>query len=88
MGIRRQAEPGHSEEKKMSMATFTVSDFGAIDADMCKTDALIMGHNISHKIDSAVYVVETKWGWTCAKNKPSLRFGKVIECYQGKECIA
>jgi len=65
-----------------------ISEFGAIDADMCKADALILGHNISHKIDSPVYVVETKWGWTCAKNKPSLRFGKVIECYEGKECIA
>lgn len=63
-------------------------EWGSINNDLCKSDAVIMAHNFAHQIGDPVYAVETKWGWTCSKNKPSLRFGKVIECYEGKESIA
>lgn len=60
----------------------------ALPNDLCKTDAICEAHTLSHKAEIPVYAVETKWGWTCAKNKPSLRFGKVIECYEGHEVFA
>jgi hypothetical protein len=63
-------------------------DEGQINNDLCKTDAIILAHNMSHKSGSPVYAVETRYGWTCASRKPSLRFGKVIECYEGKEFYA
>lgn len=56
--------------------------------DLCKVDAIIEAHNMAHKSGSPAYAVETRYGWTCATNKPSLRFGKVIECRDGKEFLA
>jgi len=61
---------------------------GAIPSDMCKADAVILAHNMAHKNQEPAYAIETKWGWTCATRKPSLRYGKVIECHNGKECHA
>lgn len=61
---------------------------GAMENDLCKTDAISEAHTLSHKVSHPVYAVETKWGWTIAKNKPSLRFGKVFECCEGREVFA
>lgn len=61
---------------------------GAIANDLCKVDAITEAHNMAHKSGSPAYAVETYYGWTCASNKPSLRFGKVIECRDGKEFVA
>ena len=61
---------------------------GHIDNDLCKTDAIILAHNMAHKNQEPAYAVETRYGWTCATRKPSLRYGKVIECYNGKEYLA
>ena len=64
------------------------ADSDHIDNDLCKIDAIILAHNMAHKSGSPAYAVETKYGWTCANRKPSLRFGKVIECRDGKEFLA
>ena len=61
---------------------------GQIENDLCKIDAIILAHKMAHATDEPAYAVETKWGWTCASRKPSLRFGKVIECHDGKEFLA
>ena len=61
---------------------------GHIANDLCKIDAIILAHNMAHENGSPAYAVETKFGWTCATNKPSLRFGKVIECRDGMEYLA
>ena len=34
------------------------------------------------------YAIETKYGWIEAPQKPSLRFGKVWECLDGKKYAA
>ena len=61
---------------------------GQIDNDMCKSDAIDLAHNMAHRNGCPAYAVETYYGWTCATHKPSLRFGKVIECHNGKEYLA
>ena len=66
----------------------TEINWGAMPNDLCKTDAISEAHTLSHKVEHSVYAVETKWGWTLARYKPSLRFGKVFECYEGREVFA
>lgn len=61
---------------------------GHIANDLCKTDAIILAHNMAHKNQEPAYAVETLYGWTCATRKPSLRYSKVIECHNGKEYLA
>lgn len=61
---------------------------GIIANDLCKNDAIIEAHKMAYKSGFPAYAVETRYGWTCATRKPSLRYGKVIECHNGKEYYA
>jgi hypothetical protein len=57
--------------------------------DLCdKSDALIIAHRVAKQMGYC-FVVETKDGWQASLRKPSLRYGKVIECTEnGRELMA
>ena len=49
--------------------------------DDAKMDAINAAQKIAHETGIAGYAVETIDGWIAAERKPSLRFGKVLECH-------
>jgi hypothetical protein len=63
-------------------------DLSNLAIDLTKIDAISIAHKMSAFVGAPCYAIETKFGWTCADRKPSLRYGKVIECYQGKDLHA
>lgn len=40
---------------------------------------------MAHKVDLPCYAIEGKYGWNVAERKPSIRFGKVWECFPSGE---
>ena len=44
-------------------------------------DAVNKAHKIAHQTGIAGYAIETFDGWTVSDRKPSLRFGRVLECH-------
>jgi hypothetical protein len=53
-----------------------------------KLDAINAAQVLAHTCGLPAYAFETRHGWQIAKRKPTLRYGKVIECYEGKEYFA
>lgn len=49
--------------------------------DDAKMNAINAAHKIAHETGIAGYAVETIDGWIASERKPSLRFGKVLECH-------
>jgi hypothetical protein len=77
------------EEIMMNMDQSAKSVIQGNKSDLCdKSDALIIAHRVA-KIMGYCFAVETKYGWQASTRKPSLRYGKVIECDEyGRELIA
>lgn len=50
-----------------------------------KLDAIADAHTLSHAIGMPAYAFDTVIGWQIGERKPTLRYGAVIECYQGRE---
>jgi len=48
--------------------------------DDLKLDAINAAFKLAHANGIAGYAIETFDGWIAAERKPSMRFGKVIEC--------
>lgn len=53
---------------------------GQVEGGAEKNDAINKAFHIAHENEIAGYAIETKYGWIAEARKPSLRFGKVIEC--------
>ncbi len=49
-----------------------------------KLDAIGAAHVLSHQIGMPAYAFDCRHGWQVDERKPTLRYGKVFECYQGK----
>jgi len=49
-----------------------------------KNDAIILAHAVAAE-NGFCFAVEGRYGWHASVRKPSLRFGKVIECHDGRE---
>lgn len=53
-----------------------------------KHDAINAAHVLAHQVGMPCYAFECRHGWQVAERKPGLRYGKVIECHNGKEYLA
>lgn len=52
-----------------------------------KNGAIIFAHYVAAKAGYC-FAIEGRFGWHVSLQKPSLRYGKVIECREGREFIA
>ena len=53
-----------------------------------KYDAINAAHVLAHQLGLPAYAFDTIHGWHVSDRKPMLRYGKVIECHNGKEYMA
>ena len=57
---------------------------------MKNNEAIIQAHKKSRETNTPFYAIERPLfnDWIVSERKPSMRMGKVIECYDGKENLA